>query len=80
VGVYIVLATLVAPAGRWSQSVDSADPPTATRLVAMAFGWTLFVIPFLFVFSGTLLLKGDPLSIAVDLSLAVAASGSFPRR
>src|SRR5258706_6717037 len=38
----------------------------------MAFGWTLFVIPFLFVFSGTLLLKGDPLSIALDLVLAVA--------
>jgi TRAP-type uncharacterized transport system fused permease subunit len=37
----------------------------------MAFGWTLFVIPFLFVFSGTLLLKGDPLSIATDFALAV---------
>jgi TRAP-type uncharacterized transport system fused permease subunit len=38
----------------------------------MAFGWTLFVIPFLFVFSGTLLLKGDPLSIAIDATTAVA--------
>jgi TRAP-type uncharacterized transport system fused permease subunit len=37
----------------------------------MAFGWTLFVIPFLFVFSGTLLLKGDPISIATDFALAV---------
>ena len=39
---------------------------------AMAFGWTIFVIPFLFVFSGTLLMKGDPLSIALDFALAVA--------
>src|SRR5205809_250940 len=102
VGVYIVLATLVAPAlvkmgiapmaahmfimyyGCFSMisppvaiaafvaaTLAGADP-NRTGWVAMAFGWTLFVIPFLFVFSGTLLLKGDPLSIAVDLSLAVA--------
>jgi TRAP-type uncharacterized transport system fused permease subunit len=38
----------------------------------MAFGWTLFVIPFLFVFSGTLLLKGDPGTIVLDVALAVA--------
>ncbi len=38
----------------------------------MAFGWTLFVIPFLFVFSGTLLLKGDPVFIVIDSVTAVA--------
>ena len=38
----------------------------------MAFGWTLFVIPFLFVFSGTLLLKGDPVLIVIDCVTAVA--------
>src|SRR5437660_610445 len=102
VGVYIVLATLVAPALvkmgiapmaahmfiMYYGCLSMISPPVAiaafvaanlagadpnrTGWVAMAFGWTLFVIPFLFVFSGTLLLKGDPLSIAVDLSLAVA--------
>ncbi|TMG88980.1 MAG: TRAP transporter fused permease subunit, partial [Betaproteobacteria bacterium] len=101
VGVYIVLATLVAPALvkmgiapmaahmfiMYYGCLSMISPPVAiaafvaanlagadpnrTGWVAMAFGWTLFVIPFLFVFSGTLLLKGDPLSIAVDLSLAV---------
>jgi TRAP-type uncharacterized transport system fused permease subunit len=30
------------------------------------------VIPFLFVFSGTLLLKGDPVAIVLDLVLAIA--------
>jgi len=101
VGVYIVLATLVAPAlvkmgidpmaahmfimyyGCLSMisppvaiaafvaaNIAGADP-NRTGWVAMAFGWTLFVIPFLFVFSLTLLMKGDPLSIAVDVALAV---------
>ena len=43
-----------------------------TGWVAMAFGWTLFVIPFLFVFSLTLLMKGHPAAIALDFALAVA--------
>jgi TRAP-type uncharacterized transport system fused permease subunit len=38
----------------------------------MAFGWTLFVVPFLFVFSPGLLMKGPPLGIAVDFIAAVA--------
>jgi TRAP-type uncharacterized transport system fused permease subunit len=38
----------------------------------MAFGWTLFVIPFLFVFSGTLLMRGDAFAIALDVALAIA--------
>jgi TRAP transporter 4TM/12TM fusion protein len=102
VGVYIVLATLVAPALvkmgidpmaahmfiMYYGCLSMISPPVAiaafvaanlagadpnrTGWVAMAFGWTLFVIPFLFVFSGTLLLKGDPVSIATDVVLAVA--------
>jgi TRAP-type uncharacterized transport system fused permease subunit len=101
VGVYIVLATLVAPALvkmgidpmaahmfiMYYGCLSMISPPVAiaafvaanlagadpnrTGWVAMAFGWTLFVIPFLFVFSGTLLLKGDPPSIARDFALAV---------
>jgi TRAP transporter 4TM/12TM fusion protein len=102
VGVYIVLATLVAPALikmgiapmaahmfiMYYGCLSMISPPVAiaafvaanlagadpnrTGWVAMAFGWTLFVIPFLFVFSGTLLLKGDPGTIALDVVLAVA--------
>src|SRR4029079_4378437 len=37
-----------------------------TGWTAMAFGWTLFVVPFLFVYSTTLLLRGPPLTIAID--------------
>jgi TRAP-type uncharacterized transport system fused permease subunit len=102
VGVYIVLATLVAPALikmgidpmaahmfiMYYGCLSMISPPVAiaafvaanlagadpnrTGWVAMAFGWTLFVIPFLFVFSLPLLMKGSPLAIAVDVALAVA--------
>jgi TRAP-type uncharacterized transport system fused permease subunit len=102
VGVYILLATLVAPAlikmgidpmaahmfilyyGCLSMitppvaiaafvaaNLAKADP-NRTGWAACVFGWTLFVIPFLFVFSGTLLLKGDPWLIALDFVTAVA--------
>jgi TRAP transporter 4TM/12TM fusion protein len=100
VGVYIVLATLVAPALikmgidpmaahmfiMYYGCLSMISPPVAiaafvaanmagadpnrTGWVSMAFGWTLFVIPFLFVFSTTLLMKGDPGSIALDFALA----------
>jgi len=43
-----------------------------TGWTAMAFGWTLFVVPFLFVYSTTLLLKGPPHLIAIDFAVAVA--------
>jgi TRAP-type uncharacterized transport system fused permease subunit len=102
VGVYIVLATLVAPALvkmgiapmaahmfiMYYGSLSMISPPVAiaafvaanlagadpnrTGWVAMAFGWTLFVIPFLFVFSGTLLMRGDAFAIALDVALAIA--------
>src|SRR5256885_2016681 len=104
VGVYIVLATLVAPALvkmgiapmaahmfiMYYGCLSMITPPVAiasyvaaniagadqnrTGWASMTFGWTIYIVPFLFVFSGTLLLKVDPLSIAVDLSLAVAGA------
>ncbi len=43
-----------------------------TGWMSMAFGWTIFVIPFLFVYSGTLLMKGTPWMIAIDFVTAVA--------
>jgi TRAP-type uncharacterized transport system fused permease subunit len=43
-----------------------------TGWTAMAFGWTIFVIPFLFVFSPTLLLKGPWPLIAINFITAVA--------
>src|SRR5258708_9709764 len=70
-GCVSMISPPVAIAAFVAANLAGADP-NRTGWTAMAFGWTLFVIPFLFVFSGTLLLKGDPLSIALDLVLAVA--------
>jgi len=42
----------------------------------MAFGWTLFVIPFVFVFSGRAA-EGDPLSIRLDFRSRSPGAGSI---
>ncbi|MCC6473151.1 MAG: TRAP transporter fused permease subunit [Burkholderiales bacterium] len=102
VGVYIVLATLVAPTMikmgitpmaahmfiMYYGCLSMITPPVAiasyvaanvagadqnrTGWTSMSFGWTIYVVPFLFVYSDTLLMKGDPLPIAVDFVTAVA--------
>ena len=101
VGVYILLATLVAPAlvqmkiapmaahmflmyygclsmitppvaiGAYAAANLAGADPMRTGYAAMRFGWTVFVIPFLFVFSGTLLLDGHPVMIIIDFTTAV---------
>ncbi len=102
VGVYILLATLVAPAlvqmhispmaahmfilyygclsmitppvaiGAYAAANIADSDPMRTGYVAMAFGWTAFVIPFLFVFSKTLLMQGPVFEIILDFVTAVA--------
>src|SRR5665647_1230263 len=103
VGVYILLATLVAPAlvqmkiapmaahmfimyfgclsmitppvaiGAFAAANLAGSDPMRTGYVAMGFGWTAFVIPFLFVFSGTLLMQGSAFAILLDFVTALAA-------
>jgi TRAP-type uncharacterized transport system fused permease subunit len=41
----------------------AGSPPMLTGYTAMRFGWTAYIVPFLFVFAPSLLLKGDPLQI-----------------
>jgi TRAP transporter 4TM/12TM fusion protein len=102
VGVYILLATLIAPAlvkfgiapmaahmfimyygclsmitppvaiGAFAAANLAGADPMRTGFTAMTLGWTVFVLPFLFVFSGTLLLSGNPWLIALDFVTAVA--------
>jgi len=102
VGVYILLATLVAPAlvqagiepmaahmfilyygmlsmitppvcvGAFAAATISGADPMQTGYSAMRFGWSAFIIPFLFVFSPTLLAKGDLFYIVIDLVSALA--------
>jgi TRAP transporter 4TM/12TM fusion protein len=103
VGVYILLATLIAPAlvemkippmaahmfimyygclsmitppvaiGAFAAANLAGAEPMRTGYRAMAFGWTVFVIPFLFVFSTTLLMQGAPVMILIDFVTAIAA-------
>lgn len=100
--VYILLATLVAPAivqmkvdpmaahlfilyygmmsmitppvaiGAFAAATLSGSEPMRTGYAAMKFGWTAFVIPFLFVFSETLILRGNPFFILIDVGTAIA--------
>jgi TRAP transporter 4TM/12TM fusion protein len=101
VGVYILLATLVAPAliemkiepmaahlfilyfgclsmitppvaiGAFAAANLAGADPMKTGFEAVRFGWLVFVIPFLFVFSGTLLMNGSPFMVALDFGVAV---------
>jgi TRAP transporter 4TM/12TM fusion protein len=69
-GCLSLISPPVAVAAFVAANLAGADP-NKTGWVAMAFGWTIFVIPFLFVYSGTLLLRGDTISIAIDFITAV---------
>ncbi len=99
--VYILVATLVAPAliqmkidpmaahlfllyfgmlsaitppvavAAFAAAALGGTDPMRTGYAAMRFGWMAFVIPFLFVFSGTLMLRGNLLHIIIDVATAV---------
>jgi TRAP-type uncharacterized transport system fused permease subunit len=103
VGVYILLATLIAPAliemkiepmaahlfimyfgclsmitppvciGAFAAANIAGADPMRTGYTSMALGWACFVVPFLFVFSNTLLMRGSMVMIAIDFVTAVAA-------
>ena len=101
VGVYVLLAALVAPAiielgvtpisahlyvmyfGLLSfvtppvavaafaaASIAKADP-LATAVESMRFGWTAYIVPFLFVFSPALVMQGEAGEIAIAVATAV---------
>jgi TRAP transporter 4TM/12TM fusion protein len=102
VGVYVLLAALVAPAlvkvgippmaahmfVMYFGMMSMITPPVAlaafaaaslaqtdpmkTGWAAVRFGWVAYIIPFLFVRAPSLLLIGDPMSIAVAILTAVA--------
>jgi len=105
IGVYILLATLVAPAlieikidpmaahlfilyfgclsmitppvaiGAYAAAHLAGADPIKTGFEAVRFGWLVFIVPFLFVFSGTLLMRGDPIMIVIDVSAALIGVG-----
>lgn len=100
-GVYILLATLIAPAliqmgvtpmaahlfilyfgclsmitppvaiGAFAAASIARADPLATGFEAVRFGWAVFIIPFLFVVSPTLLLQGPAWLVGIDISMAL---------
>ncbi|WP_207018783.1 TRAP transporter permease [Salipiger abyssi] len=101
VGVYLLLAVLIAPSlvqsgvepiaahlfifylgmmsmvtppigiGAFFAAAIAKAPPMATAWESMRFGWTAYIVPFLFVFSPALLLIGEPMQIALAVVTAV---------
>jgi TRAP transporter 4TM/12TM fusion protein len=101
VGVYLLLAVLIAPSlvqsgvepiaahlfifylgmmsmvtppigiGAFFAAAIAKASPMATAWESMRFGWTAYIIPFLFVFSPALLLIGDPVEIVLAVVTAV---------
>lgn len=101
VGVYLLLAVLIAPSlvqsgvepiaahlfifylgmmsmvtppvgiGAFFAAAIAKAPPMATAWESMRFGWTAYIVPFLFVFSPSLLLLGDPGEIVLAVATAI---------
>ncbi|MGP9790930.1 TRAP transporter permease [Roseinatronobacter sp. NSM] len=101
VGVYLLLAVLIAPSlvqsgvepiaahlfifylgmmsmvtppigiGAFFAAAIAKASPMATAWESMRFGWTAYIVPFLFVFSPALLLMGDPSEIVLAVITAV---------
>ncbi len=99
-GVYVLLAALVAPAliqvgvepvaahlfvlyfgmmsmitppiaiAAFAAASIAKAPAMASGMASVRFGWAAFVVPFLFVFSPTLVLIGDPTDIGVAIATA----------
>ncbi|WP_223228123.1 TRAP transporter permease [Lutimaribacter pacificus] len=111
VGVYLLLAVLIAPSlvqsgvepiaahlfifylgmmsmvtppigiGAFFAAAIAKASPMATAWESMRFGWTAYIVPFLFVFSPSLLLVGEPGEIVLAVLTAVigvyAVSAAF---
>jgi TRAP transporter 4TM/12TM fusion protein len=104
IGVYVLLAVLIAPAlielgfsplashmfilylgmmsmitppvaiGAFFAASLAGAEPMRTGFTAMRFGWTAYIVPFLFIFSPALLLQGDDL-VATIVAVATAIAG-----
>ena len=69
-GMMSLITPPVAVAAFFAASIAGA-PAMKTGWTSVRFGWTAFVVPFLFVFSPSLLLQGEPLDLAIDVATAV---------
>ncbi len=72
-GMMSFLTPPVAIAAFFAANIAKA-PPMATGWTSMRFGWTAYVVPFLFVFSPALLLQNDDALVTV-ITITTAALG-----
>jgi len=70
-GMMSMITPPVAIAAFAAAGLAGADP-MRTGWSAVAFGWTAFVVPFLFVLSPQLLLIGEPLEVTLAVLTAIA--------
>ena len=63
-GMMSLITPPVAPAAYVAAAIAGA-PSMATGWTAMRFGWSAYIVPFLFVYSPAILLKGDAADIAM---------------
>ena len=63
-GMMSLITPPVAPAAYVAAAIAQA-PSMATGWTAMRFGWAAYIVPFLFVFSPAILMKGSPVDIAM---------------
>ena len=86
-GMMSMITPPIALAAFAAATLTKADP-MATGFAAMKFGWTAYLVPFLFIYSPTLILFGEPGDIVINVSTAffgtylgsVAVIGFFSRR
>ena len=69
-GMMSMITPPIALAAFAAATLSKADPMT-TGFVAMKYGWTAYFVPFLFVFSPTLILIGEPADIVINVSTAI---------
>lgn len=86
-GMMSMITPPIALAAFAASTISGADP-MKTGFESMRLGWVAYVVPFMFVLSPTLLLKGEPIHIILNVFTAaagvyivsVAVVGYFSRR
>ncbi|MSQ72457.1 MAG: TRAP transporter fused permease subunit [Betaproteobacteria bacterium] len=69
-GMMSLITPPVAPAAYVAAAIANA-PSMATGWTAMRFGWTAYIVPFLFVYSPAILLKGSIIDIIIVMATSL---------
>jgi len=72
---YFGMLSMITPpvcVAAFTAAILADAPPMKTGYAAMGFGWASYFIPFLFIFSPELLLRGDPLQIVIVTACSAA--------